>query len=142
MRHHAQLLEVLFAENREIRSTLRKQLADDGADAGEEIRPKPVFQTHLGWTFRQDFSGKAVRVHGLDVRIPNQVDILGCEQGEIGIPGPRVRTKILRRRELGWIDEDRDDHFRRAALRQPAAAAEEESPWARAGRLSALRRSR
>ena len=118
-RHHTQLLVVLFAEDREIRPALRKQLADDRGDAAEEVWPEPIFQARGGRSFGQDPGGKAVRVHGFDVRIPDQVDILGGEPRNIGLPGARIRTEILGRRKLGGIDEDRDNNFFGAALRQP-----------------------
>ena len=118
-RHHPQLLEILFAEDREIRPHLREQLADHGGDAAEEVRTEAVLQTGGGRAFGQDPGGKAVRVHGLDVGIPDQVDILGGELGDIGLPGARVGTEILRWRELGGVDEDRNHDLGGAPFRQP-----------------------
>ena len=49
-------------------------------------------------------------VHGFDIRMPNQLDTLGGELGEVGLPGSRIRAEVFGRRELGGIDEDRDLH--------------------------------
>ena len=89
-RDHPQLLEILFAEDRDIRPDLGEQLADHGGDAAEEVRPEAILQARDGRPFGQDLGGKAVRVHGLDVRIPDQIDILGGEPGDVGLPGARV----------------------------------------------------
>ena len=105
-RHHPQLLEILFAENRKIGSDLREQLADDGRDPAEEMRPETILQTHDGRAIGHDAGSKAVRVHCLNVGIPDQVAIFGGEPGDVDFPGARVGTKILRGRELGGIDED------------------------------------
>ena len=51
--------------------------------------------------------------------IPDQVDVLGGELGDIGLPGARIGTEIFGRRELGRVDEDRDDDFSGAAFGQP-----------------------
>jgi hypothetical protein len=42
------LLEILFAEYREIRPALREQLADRGGDAAEEVRPEAILETRGG----------------------------------------------------------------------------------------------
>jgi hypothetical protein len=82
-RHHPQLLKILFAEDREIGADLREQLADDGCDPAEEMRPEPIFQSHDGGPFGHDAGGEAVRVHRLDAGIPDQVDILCGEPGDV-----------------------------------------------------------
>ena len=81
---------------------------------GRKRSSRPAMAGPLG----QDPGGKAVRVHGFDVRIPDQVDFLGGQLGDIGLPGARVGTEILRRRELSGIDEDRNDDPGGAPLRQ------------------------
>jgi hypothetical protein len=69
------LLKILLAEDRHIRPHLREQLADHGGDAAEEMRPETILKAGGGRTFRHDPAGEAVRVHRLDVRIPDQVDL-------------------------------------------------------------------
>jgi hypothetical protein len=118
-RHHPQLLEILLAEDGEIGPDLREQFADHGGDAAEEMRPEAILQTRDSRPFGEDLRGEAVRVHGLDPGIPDQIDILGGKPGDIGLPGARVGTEILRWRELGGVDEDRDDHLLGAAFGQP-----------------------
>ncbi len=118
-RHDPQLLEILFPKNCEVRPALREQLADHGGDSAEKMRPKAILQTCRCRPFGRYPGGKAVRVHGLDVRIPDQVDLLGGELGDISFPGSRVGTEILGWRELGGIDEDRDDNLCGATFCQP-----------------------
>ena len=60
---------------------------------------------------------KALRIHDLDAGIPDQVDILGGEFADIGLPGPRIRAEIFRWRELRGINKDRNNDPVRAALR-------------------------
>ena len=117
-RHHPQLLVILFAEHREIRPALREQLADHGGDTAEEMRTEAILQTRGGRPLGQDPGGEAVRVHGLDVGIPDQVDFRGSQPGDVGFPGARVGTEIFGRRELSGVDEDRDDNPGRAPLGQ------------------------
>ena len=90
LRHHPQLLKILFAEDREIRPALREQLSDHGGDAAEEVRSEAIFEPGGGRAFRHDPRGEAVRVHRLDVGMPDQIDILGGELGDVGLPGARV----------------------------------------------------
>ena len=118
LRHDPQLLKILLAEDRDIRPALGEQLADHGGDAAEEVRPKAVLETGGGRTLGHDPGGEAVRVHRLDVRIPDQVNLLGGEFGDVGFPGARIGTEILRRRELRGVDEDRNDDFLRPAFRE------------------------
>jgi len=70
-RHHLELLEILLAEQGDIRPALREQLADDGGDppknCGRKRSSSPAV-AGLG----QDFGGEAVRIHRLRVRIPDQ----------------------------------------------------------------------
>jgi hypothetical protein len=113
------LLKILLAEDREIRADLREQFADHSSDAAEEVRPEPILQPGGGRAFGHDPGRKSLRVHRLEVWIPDQVDLFGGEFGDVGLPGARVRTEILRRRELRRVDEYRNDDFLRPALREP-----------------------
>ncbi|MEY9254742.1 hypothetical protein ABH990_005740 [Bradyrhizobium ottawaense] len=40
--------------------------------------------------------------------MPDDIDILGCELGDVGLPGARIGAEILGGGELGRVDEDRD----------------------------------
>ena len=51
--------------------------------------------------------------------MPDQVGLLGCQLGDIFLPGPRIGAEILSRRELSRIDKDRDDDLVGAALGEP-----------------------
>ena len=113
-----QLLKILLAEHREVRTDLREQLADHRRDAAEKMRPETILQACRGGSFRHDAGREAFGVHDLDVRIPDEVDIFRGELGDIGLPGARIGAEILRGRKLGGIDEDRDHHFFGSPLRQ------------------------
>ncbi len=73
------------------------------------MRAEAVLQACDGRSFRHDPCRKAVRIHRLDVRVPDDVDLLRRELGEVFLPGTRIGGKILARRKLRRIDEDRDD---------------------------------
>src|SRR5690349_24866962 len=84
--HHAELLEVLLAEHRKIRAALHEQLADDGRNTAEEMRPEAIFQSRGGCASWNDLRCEAIRVHRLDVGIPDDVHRFGGELGDIGLP--------------------------------------------------------
>ncbi|MEY9286259.1 hypothetical protein ABIA03_007451 [Bradyrhizobium yuanmingense] len=107
LRHHAQLLEILFAEDRDIRPALREQLADDSGDTAEEVRAEAVLEAGERRPLRRDAGGKPLRIHGRDARVPDDIDVLGRELGDVGLPGARIGAEILGRSELGRVDEDR-----------------------------------
>src|SRR5437868_6282377 len=117
-RHDPQLLKVLFAEDREIRTDLREQFADHGRDTSEKMRAEAILQADRRRALRRNPRRKTLRIHGLDVGIPDQIDILGGEFAEIGLPGTRIGAEIFRWRELGGVDKDRNDYLLRAPLRQ------------------------
>src|SRR5258707_830711 len=79
--HHAQLLKVLLAEDCDIRPDLREQFSDHGRDPAEEMRPEAVFETGDRGPFGQNSRRKSFRVHGFDIRMPDQFDILGGKLG-------------------------------------------------------------
>src|SRR5262249_48964223 len=110
LRDHAKLLKILLAENRKVRSALREQFADNGCDTAEKMRPEAVFQTGRGRSLRHDPRGKAARIHRLDLGVPDQLDLFGRELAKVGLPRSWIGTKILGRRKLRRVDEDRDDH--------------------------------
>jgi len=99
-RYHPKLLIVLFAEDCEIRPYLREKLADDGRDPAEEMRSKTIFQTCGCRPLRHDARGEAVRIHGLDVGIPDQVDRFRRQLRYVGFPRARIGGKVFGRREL------------------------------------------
>jgi len=113
------LLVILFAEDCEIRPYLREKLADDGRDPAEEMRTKTIFQTCGCRTFRHDARGEAIRIHRLDVGIPDQIDTLRRQLRHVGFPRARIGGEVFTRRKLRRIDEDRNNHLRRAPLCQP-----------------------
>jgi hypothetical protein len=88
--HHPTLLKILFAEHRDIRAALGEKLADHGGDATEEMRSEAIFQPCGRRPLRNNPRGKAVRVHGLDVRVPDHVNGFGGEFLQIGLPRARV----------------------------------------------------
>ena len=59
-------------------------------------------------------SGYIVLTSGFQIRST----FSGGESGDIGFPGARVGTEILRGRELGRVHEDRDDDLGGAAFRE------------------------
>ena len=83
------------------------------------MRPEAILQIGRRRPLDEDAAGKAVRIHGLDVGIPDQIDVFRRQPGEVGLPGPRVGSEILRRRKLGRVHEDRYHDFAGASLRQP-----------------------
>ena len=111
LRHHAQLLKVLFTKDRDIGADLREQFSDHGCDTAEEMRPEAILESRSRRTLRYDFCRKSFRVHVFDIRMPDQLNILGGKLGNISRPGARVGTKIFGRRELRRVDEDRDDNL-------------------------------
>ncbi|MGY4376932.1 hypothetical protein ACVWZ3_004571 [Bradyrhizobium sp. i1.3.6] len=89
-------------------------LPTTGGDAAEEVRPEAVLEAGQRRPLRHDAGRKAVRIHRLGAGVPDDVDVLGGELGEIGLPGARIGTKVLGRRELGRVDEDRHHDATRA----------------------------
>src|SRR5579863_8011546 len=86
LRYDAQLLIVLFPKDGEVRSALRKKFADDGCDAAEKMRTETILETGGSWSFGNDPGGESIRVHCLDVGMPDQVDGLGRQFGDVGLP--------------------------------------------------------
>src|ERR1700735_4104484 len=69
--------------------------------------PEAILEAHGCRANRNNAARKTVRIHGSDVGIPDQIDAFRRQPGEIGFPGPRVGSEILRWRELSRVDEDR-----------------------------------
>jgi hypothetical protein len=105
-----------LAKQGESRPALDEQLADHSGDATEKMRSETIFKTRHGWSFSPYPGREALRVHRADVRMPYQVDLCLGEFGHVGLPGSRVRSEIFMRRELGRVDENRNDNLRRAPL--------------------------
>ncbi|MHC2859286.1 hypothetical protein ACVIYH_000364 [Bradyrhizobium diazoefficiens] len=87
-------------------------------DATEKVGPEAILEAGQGRTLRHDSGRKALRIHGLDARVPDDVDVLGRELGDVGLPGSGIGAEILGRGELSRVDEDRDYDAAGAPLRE------------------------
>lgn len=83
------------------------------------MRPEAILEPGGRRSLRNDPGGEAVRVHRLHLGVPDQVDALGGELGDVFLPGARIRTEVLGGSELRRIDEDRDHDPLGAALGEP-----------------------
>jgi hypothetical protein len=78
-----ELLIVLLAESRH-RPALREQLGDDGGNAAEHVGAEAILESG-----NAERSG-TIRIHRLRVRVPDQIDTLGRQFGNVLVPGTRV----------------------------------------------------
>ena len=115
-RHHMQLPKVLLAEDRDIGAASHEQLADDGGNTTEDVRPEAVFQSRGCRTFRNNPRCEAIRVLVLMSGFPDDVHRFGSKPCDIGLPRPRVSAVVFRRSELSRIDENRDNDTPRASF--------------------------
>ncbi|EVT88823.1 hypothetical protein Z046_26780 [Pseudomonas aeruginosa VRFPA09] len=108
---HRQLLEILFAEQREVRLDHVQQLADHGRHAFEMAGTTGAAKA-FGDAGNMDagLPVHAVGVHFLDGRGEQQV-AAGFEQAFlVGCEGSRVFVEVFAGAELQRVDEDADDH--------------------------------
>ena len=82
------------------------------------MRAERVFQADLRGPFGHDAQRKAGRIYFIDRRRPDQIDRGPSERGEVGLQAARIAGKILMRRKLRGIDEDRDDDAPRSPPRE------------------------
>jgi len=83
------------------------------------MRAKLVLKTGRRRTLCYDAGGEAGRVHDRYGWRPNEVYSHVGERAEIGAGASRIAGKILMRRKLCGVDEDRDDDARCTPLRSP-----------------------
>ena len=114
---HGELLEVLLAEDRDVRRHLGEQFGDDGGDAAEEVRAEPVLEPGLGGACRFDANGEAFRIHDVGCRRPDEIGAGFGQRRDVRLESSRVTAEVLGRRELGRVDEDGDDDPVGAAAR-------------------------
>jgi hypothetical protein len=69
---------------------LGEQLADHGRDAAEEVRTEAVFEARGRRSLRRDPGGKSIRVHRIDLGVPDDVDRFRGEFLKIALPRARV----------------------------------------------------
>jgi hypothetical protein len=81
------------------------------------MRPKAILKPGRCCAARHNPRSKAFRVHGLGIGSPDQIDTRLRQIGEVGRQASRIRLKVLMRRELGRINEYRDDDAIGATLR-------------------------
>jgi hypothetical protein len=79
-------------------------------------RPERILKSGLGRPFRHDLGSETFRIHRLDRRRPDEVDIGLRKCSKIGRKCPRIGAEIFARRELRRVDEDRHDDAIGAAL--------------------------
>ena len=104
---HRELLEVLAAEDGEVRLRRVEEHGDDGGDAAEMARSK--FTAELGRdAFDVDPGRSTVRVEVGGGRREDQAGARGCAAAAVVLERPRVFGEILIRSELGRVDEDGD----------------------------------
>ena len=106
--HDLELLVVLLSENRQIGHRLDQQLADDGCDAGKEVRPELGFEAE-GRARRNDFRCEARWIDLVHGRREHQIHLFRGEFRQILFPGAGIACEVLVRRELRRIDEYRHD---------------------------------
>ena len=82
------------------------------------MRAKRVFQADLRGPFGHEAQRKAGRIHFIDRRRPDQIDRGPSERGEVAVEAAGIARKILMRRKLRGIDEDRDDDAPRSPPRE------------------------
>ena len=116
--HDLELLIVLLAEDRHVRTHLGEQLGDHGGDAAEKVRPELVFEPGDGGPFRRHPRRESRRVHDLGLRRPDEVDAGRAQRREVGLERAGIAAEVLVRSKLGRIDEDRNDHPARLGLRK------------------------
>ncbi len=103
-----ELLEILFAEQGDVRRDLVEQLGDDDGDAVEMSGPGGAVQAS-GHPRHADAGGVTLRVHRRRVRGPEQLHPFRLQHRSVRAFAPRVGGEILAGAELGGIDEDRGD---------------------------------
>ena len=122
-------------------NSLATTVATPAKKCGRKASSRPTLGRALG----HDAGGEAFRIHGFDRRRPDQIGLELRKRGEIGGKGARIGAEVLVRRELGRIDEDRDDDAVGAALRDAAPAPDGRHaarPWSAPARWSCARRAR
>src|SRR5205085_1474765 len=105
--------KILFAEDRDIRTALVEELGHDDCDAGKMRWSETIFQTRGCGPSQGDGGGKTLAVHGLDAWREDQISSCRREQSRVRLERAGIGAKILRRRELRRIDENRHHHMAR-----------------------------
>ncbi len=83
------------------------------------MRAKLVFESGRCRSLRHDSRRKSGRIHHRDRRRPGQIDLHLGQSREVGIEASRIARKVLVRRKLRGVDEDRDDDAPRASPCRP-----------------------
>src|SRR5262249_57925196 len=109
-----ELLVVLPPQHRGGGRPWNKDFPPPRRQAGKEGRARFVPESRRCRPLRDDAGGKTGRVHRRHGWRPYKVDAHVGKRGEIGVPTARITRKILMRRKLRGIDEDRDDDAWRA----------------------------
>ncbi len=109
-----ELLEILLSEQGDVGADLVEQPRHHRRHAVEMARAGGAVET-LAEASGADRDLGAARIHGLDVRRPDEGAAFLLQQLGVGRLPPGVGGKVLMRRELGRIDEDRGDDVARPA---------------------------
>ncbi len=109
------MLEILFAEQRDIGPHLVEQLGDDCRNAIEMARPRRAVESVADARHR-NIGGKTVRVHFLGRWQPQDRAARVGQHPRILQFAPGVAREVFGRAELLRIDEDRGDDLVRDML--------------------------
>lgn len=103
------LLRILLSEHREVGTADVKQFGHDGRDAAKMRGARNAFERTRD-EFLVDVGRVALRIHLRRDGGKNDVCACGFALGGVAFQFARIFAKIFAGGELGWVDEDRDDH--------------------------------